>query len=69
MKRFAVLFSVLLISITGSAQSYQFFNFGLAEGLCDKFAYTINQDPEGFLWVGTGQGLCRFDGKAFEQDF
>ncbi len=69
MKKFAVLSSLFLISITGTAQSYQFFNFGVAEGLCDKFAYTINQDPEGFLWVGTGQGLCRFDGKAFEQDF
>ena len=69
MKNIAVLISLLLISITGTAQSYQFFSYGLAEGLCDKFAYTINQDPEGFLWVGTGQGLCRFDGKVFEQDF
>lgn len=57
------------MSLGISAQSYQFFNFGLAEGLCDKFAYTINQDPEGFLWIGTGQGLCRFDGRVFEQDF
>ncbi len=69
MKRIAVLFTLFLISLGGSAQSYQFFNFGLAEGLCDKFAYTINQDPSGFLWVGTTQGLCRFDGKEFEQDF
>ena len=69
MKRLTVLFSWLLISFYGSAQSYQFFNFGLSEGLCDKFAYTINQDPQGFLWVGTTQGLCRFDGKVFEQDF
>jgi len=68
-KRLAVLLSLFLISIGGSAQSYQFFNYGLAEGLCDKFAYTINQDPSGFLWVGTTPGLCRFDGKAFEQDF
>ena len=51
------------------AQSYQFFNFGLPEGLCDKFTYTINQDPQGFLWVGTGAGLCRYDGKVFEQQF
>ena len=33
------------------------------------FTYTINQDPQGFLWIGTGQGLCRFDGRVFEQDF
>ena len=69
MRRLAVLITLFLVSLSGSAQSYQFFNFGVAEGLCDKFAYTINQDPEGFLWIGTGQGLCRFDGKAFDQEF
>jgi ligand-binding sensor domain-containing protein/serine phosphatase RsbU (regulator of sigma subunit) len=58
-----------MAALGGSAQSYQFFNFGLSEGLCDKFAYTINQDPRGFLWIGTGEGLCRFDGRFFEQDF
>ncbi|MCK5138155.1 MAG: SpoIIE family protein phosphatase [Bacteroidales bacterium] len=69
MQRFPVLFFLFLLSSSGSAQSYQFFNFGLSEGLCDKFAYTINQDQQGFLWIGTTQGLCRFDGKVFEQEF
>ncbi|MDX2430353.1 MAG: SpoIIE family protein phosphatase [Bacteroides sp.] len=69
MKRLAVLYALLLISFGGSAQSYQFFNFGLADGLCNEYAYTINQDPSGFLWVGTTQGLCRFDGKEFDQEF
>ena len=69
MKRLPVLFSLFLISFSGSAQSYQFFNFGLTEGLCDQFTYTINQDQQGFLWVGTTQGLCRFDGKVFDQEF
>ena len=55
--------------MTGLAQSYQFFSYGVSEGLCDKFAYTINQDQKGFLWIGTSQGLCRFDGTAFEQNF
>jgi ligand-binding sensor domain-containing protein/serine phosphatase RsbU (regulator of sigma subunit) len=68
-KRLPVLFSLILFSLGGFAQTYQFFNFGLSEGLCDKFAYTINQDPQGFLWIGTTQGLCRFDGKVFEQGF
>jgi ligand-binding sensor domain-containing protein/serine phosphatase RsbU (regulator of sigma subunit) len=68
-KRLPVLFCLSLISFSGPAQTYQFFNYGLSEGLCDKFAYTINQDPQGFLWVGTTRGLCRFDGKVFDQDF
>lgn len=69
MKRFTVLFIVALLSYLGSAQSYQFFTYGLPEGMCDKFAYTINQDQQGFLWIGTSIGLCRFDGQDFEQDF
>ena len=69
MKRFPVLLLIALLSSVGSAQSYQFFSYGLPDGLCDKFTYTINQDQQGFLWIGTSQGLCRFDGRAFEQVF
>lgn len=63
--------SILLLftSLITHAQSYQFFNYGVPDGLCDNFAYTINQDRQGFLWVGTTEGLCRFDGKVFEQSF
>ena len=68
-RRLPVLFIIILFSAIGSAQSYKFFNFSSADGLCDKFAYTINQDQQGFLWIGTSQGLCRFDGKVFEQIF
>ncbi len=69
MKRFPVLFLFLLLSTFGFAQSYQFFNYSIPEGMCDNFAYTINQDSQGFLWIGTSLGLCRFDGKVFEQEF
>jgi len=68
-KRFPILFSIILLSSIGYAQSYKFTNYNVSDGLCDKFAYTINQDPKGFLWIGTDQGLCRFDGTDFEQDF
>jgi ligand-binding sensor domain-containing protein/serine phosphatase RsbU (regulator of sigma subunit) len=68
-KRFTVLILCILLSLAGSAQTYQFSKYDLADGLIDKFTYTINQDPQGFLWIGTGQGLCRFDGRVFEQNF
>jgi len=68
-KRFTVLILGILLSLAGSAQTYQFSKYDLADGLVDMFTYTINQDPQGFLWIGTGQGLCRFDGRMFEQDF
>jgi ligand-binding sensor domain-containing protein/serine phosphatase RsbU (regulator of sigma subunit) len=67
-KRF-LFFILVLIPAIGWAQSYRFFSYGVPEGLCDNFAYTINQDTRGFLWIGTTQGLCRFDGVDFEQVF
>lgn len=68
-KKKASFLLLLLLPILGRAQSYQFFNYSVPDGLCDNFAYTINQDRDGFLWIGTTQGLCRFDGKTFEQNF
>jgi len=68
-KSLAVLISIFLLPISGLAQTYQFSTYGLDEGMFDKFTYTINQDQQGFLWIGTGTGLCRFDGKEFENEF
>ena len=69
MKRISVFVLIFLLPLFGLAQTYQFSNYGIDEGMFDKFTYTINQDPEGFLWIGTGVGLCRFDGNKFENVF
>jgi signal transduction histidine kinase/ligand-binding sensor domain-containing protein/DNA-binding response OmpR family regulator len=34
-------------------------------GLSSSFVNAIRQDPEGFLWIATTDGLNRFDGYAF----
>jgi ligand-binding sensor domain-containing protein/serine phosphatase RsbU (regulator of sigma subunit) len=52
-----------------SAQNYRFLSYGLESGLCDRYVYTINQDTHGFLWLGTGVGVCRFDGTNFVSSF
>ncbi|MEA3463025.1 MAG: two-component regulator propeller domain-containing protein [Bacteroidota bacterium] len=69
MKRLPLLFFIFLFPIAGLSQTYQFSDYGLDEGMFNKFTYTINQDQQGFLWIGTGDGLCRFDGKVFENEF
>ena len=65
-----LLFTCLLISYSGEvgSQTYNFNEFGLEEGICDRYVYTINQDNNGYLWMGTGAGLCRFDGFKFRDD-
>ncbi|MDZ7737940.1 MAG: two-component regulator propeller domain-containing protein [Bacteroidales bacterium] len=51
------------------AQTYQFKNYGINEGLPHPFIYTVNQDNNGFIWLGTGDGLCRFDGYDFHMSY
>ena len=46
-------------------QTYSFKNFGSESNLPGGFVYTLNQSDDGFLWVGTGNGLARFDGYNF----
>ncbi|MCF8335874.1 MAG: SpoIIE family protein phosphatase [Bacteroidales bacterium] len=48
------------------SQQYQFNHFGISEGLSQPFIYTINQDEQGFLWIGTSEGLFRFNGFQFK---
>jgi ligand-binding sensor domain-containing protein len=48
------------------AQHYNFQQYGRADGLTDPVPLAILQDRTGFLWVGTQNGLFRYDGTSFE---
>ncbi len=63
--RTLILVLFCLIAVETIAQTFRFNTYGIKEGICDRFVYTINQDQKGFLWIGTGAGLCRFDGFQF----
>jgi serine phosphatase RsbU (regulator of sigma subunit) len=58
---------ILLIVQPGISQKRQFRYFGVEQGLCHNFVYSLIEDQKGFLWAGTGNGLCRFDGQEFLQ--
>ncbi|MRX27298.1 ATP-binding protein [Kangiella sp. HZ709] len=60
------LFFIVLFTFPFSAQSKQFSNFSVNEGLPDRLVRTIAQDELGFIWIGTPQGLVRFDGYNFK---
>lgn len=47
-----------------SAQ-YSVTAWGHKDGLPSTFIYSIAQTADGFLWLGTGDGLVRFDGVQF----
>lgn len=61
----SALWFLLLYSSVLSGQSYRFRNYG-KDKIPDPYLYTINQDKNGFLWLGTGSGLVRFDGFNFQ---
>lgn len=49
-----------------SAATQQFAKqFGAADGLPQPFIYALSQDTCGYLWIGTAEGLVRYDGTEF----
>lgn len=46
-------------------QNYNFKHFNSEDGLPQPFIYSISQDSKGYLWIGTGGGLARFNGFEF----
>jgi ligand-binding sensor domain-containing protein/signal transduction histidine kinase len=65
MKRCVFVLS-LLLSFFGRTQEFAFQEYGLKQGLPQSQVRAINQDQDGFLWLGTFGGLARFDGKQFD---
>jgi len=64
--RLILLFIGIVVVQNTFAQKYTFKHYGLQEGICHPFTYTINQDNNGYLWIATGEGLCRYDGFTFK---
>src|SRR5260370_2195964 len=54
----------LLICQVSFAQRYGFKHYGPDEGLTTAVNRLL-QDRDGFLWVGTANGLYRYDGERF----
>ncbi len=63
-------FFIFLISVvaltTLTAQINNFKKWTIREGLAQSDVYSIAQDHQGYLWVGTGAGFSMFDGKTFK---
>lgn len=48
------------------AQKYFFDNYSIKQGLSEQKVYTLLQDSKDYIWLGTANGVSRFDGKKFE---
>lgn len=69
MKRFVFLFffSVLSFLLSKSQElNIQLESYVMQDGLSSNMLYTITEDKQGFIWIGTANGLDRFDGSVFK---
>lgn len=67
--RFFILSLFFCLSSWQAVQSQYlpFRNYSIEVGLSESVAETMIQDERGYIWVGTGYGLNRFDGISFKQ--
>jgi len=64
------LFSFLLLSVQGkSSNEYTFTTYSQKDGLAFNQVNCSYRDSDGFLWIGTRNGLSSFDGYRFQNYF
>ena len=63
----SILLLLLVLAGTVRAEQASLREFGPADGLESLGVHAAVQDAEGFLWVGTENGLYRFDGVHFRR--
>ncbi len=71
-KGYILLLSGLLLLLTGSKliateviNNLNFDFYSQENGLSNNQIHCIRQDKKGWMWFGTSQGICRFDGYKF----
>ncbi len=67
-KILAILIIVLCITCTARAQyeEKKFTHYTVKDGLSDNLINCLQQDDQGYIWIGTDAGLNRFDGNSFK---
>src|SRR5699024_164749 len=67
MRNTSLILTVMLCAAMGlQAQNLPFRNYTIANGLSESVVNALEQDNEGYLWIGTSYGLNRFDGRHFQ---
>ena len=57
---------VFIFSVTAFTQTVPFINYTLDEGLPSSSIASIYQDQKGYIWLGTQQGISRYNGYKFD---
>lgn len=69
-KKYVLLFILLIAVIQGQAFAALRISSSIikttADGLCNSMVTSIAQDKFGFMWIGTEEGLSKYDGLRFK---
>lgn len=71
LKKIGVVAMLLMSAITSildiHAQPINYFkNLTVEEGLSDNTVKSVIEDEQGFIWIGTFNGLCKYDGNSIK---
>lgn len=66
MRSLWLLITFLLLPLLGMGQKFKAKNMGVEKGLSESTVRAIMQDKDGFLWLGSRDGLNRFDGYSYD---
>lgn len=64
--RLSLFLTALLTAISATCAEMFMKHLDTANGLSNNKINAIHRDADGFLWVGTSSGLCRYDGYGFK---
>jgi ligand-binding sensor domain-containing protein len=59
---FMLLFLFSFYVQRADSQEFNFRSLNSSEGLAQPYVYSVIQDSHGYLWIGTGEGVSRYDG-------
>ena len=63
MSRLTAIAILMMLAMTCHSQSrYRFYTLGTEQGLTSDYAWSVCQDKYNYIWIGTSNGLNRFDG-------
>jgi signal transduction histidine kinase/ligand-binding sensor domain-containing protein/AraC-like DNA-binding protein/CheY-like chemotaxis protein len=67
-KNLVFIVSFILVPLFSLSQNYlRYNNYTQSNGLSDNYINSIYQDSRGFIWIGTWNGINRFDGFNFKK--